>query len=126
MTASCHRRPNQLSLLVVEDDPGMSFAIGLMLDTLEHSCVRAGSVGAAVKKAGQGGFDVLLTDIDLPDGSGWDVMATLARRGHLPPRVITMSANSLDEIADRSAASRCEAHLEKPFLLDDLEQVLAS
>ena len=124
MTAPCPRRSNRLSLLVVEDDPGMSFAIGLMLDALEHRCVRVGSVRAAVHRAGQRSFDVLLTDIDLPDGRGWDVLATLAERGWLPPRVITMSADSFDEVASRSVSSGCEAHLEKPFLLDDLERVI--
>ena len=125
MPVPCHSQRNRLSLLLVEDDPGLSFAIGLMLDTLEHCCVHAASVGAAVKEAGRGSFDVLLTDIDLPDGSGWDVLATLARRGHLPRRVITMSADSFDEIVARGAVSGCEMHLLKPFLLDDLEQALA-
>ena len=96
-----------------------------MLGALEHDCVRAGSVGAALREAGRGNFDVLLTDIDLPDGNGWDVLAALAQRGHLPPRVITMSASAPEELVGRSAACGCESHLEKPFLLDDLEQVLA-
>ena len=72
----------------------------------------------------EGPFDVLLTDIGLPDGTAWDLLAALQREGRLPPRVVTMGGSSFEEVLDHGTAYECQAHLEKPFLLEELEAAL--
>ena len=71
--------------------------------------------------------DVVLLDIDLPDGSGWDVATALRQHpdvAETPIYAVTGHATDADKARSRAAA--LSGHLPKPVDLDVLRAILAS
>ena len=99
-------------ILIVEDEPAISESLAYTLKRDGFEVVVAGTVKAA--KAALSGCELVLLDLMLPDGSGFDVLSQ-ARREAPPPAVIVLS--SRDDEADRVAALETGAddYVTKPF-----------
>ncbi len=65
----------------------------------------------------------MLSDLDLPDGTGFDLMQDLSRRYGMPG--IALSGFGMDDDLRRSADAGFARHLTKPINLDVLETVIA-
>ena len=66
-----------LRILLAEDHADTARVVGRLLARLGHRVAVANSVGAAVDLATAGEFDLLVSDLGLPDGSGLDLMRRL-------------------------------------------------
>ena len=75
-----------LRVLLVEDHP---ITAKVMQNVLAngHTVQWAGDVATALELAGQQEFDLLMSDLGLPDGSGHDLMRQLRERGHKFPGI---------------------------------------
>lgn len=108
-----------MRILVVEDDPvlmnGLKVGLALSGATVDGVTTCADAEAAL----GTGGFDAVVLDAMLPDGSGFDVLARL-RAAHDTTPVLMLTA--LDETPDRVRGLDCGAddYLGKPFDLDEL------
>jgi two-component system, NtrC family, response regulator HydG len=68
-------------VLLVDDDPlAVAALVGILGDEFELQAVA--TVQAATQAIVRTEFDIVMTDYDLPDGSGADVAQMAARRGH--------------------------------------------
>ena len=78
-------------------------------------------MAAAAALADEQTFDVLVSDMNLPDGSGLDL---LRRFKVYPPRYggIIVSGYGTDEDAERSEAAGYRAHLTKPVEVQRLHE----
>ena len=65
-------------------------------------------------------FDVLISDIGLPDGDGWQLIAQMKNK----PFGIAMSGYGANSDLEKSHAAGYKHHLTKPFLPDDLDALL--
>lgn len=63
-------------ILFVDDDPNILSAARSLLGALGNTVATAQSRAEAEERLRRGHYDVLMTDLTMPDGSGWD----LARR----------------------------------------------
>ncbi|TXI88839.1 MAG: response regulator [Cupriavidus sp.] len=82
----------------------------------------AGSVQEAVKMLTLERWDLLLSDIGLPDGTGWDILAAPTVR---PPLcAVAMSANSKVDMEHKSLTAGFWRHLQKPLSPAELDMVL--
>jgi CheY-like chemotaxis protein len=79
-------------------------------------------MAAALREIPSSGCDVLIVDIGLPDGTGWELLERL----DLPPHVypIAYSGLGLDNENLRSRLVGFRHHLVKPIDAERLEQVL--
>src|SRR5690606_7558250 len=68
-------------------------------------------------------FALLISDIGLPDGSGYDLMRELAARG--PIKGIALSGYGMEEDVARSRAAGFQQHLTKPIRVQSLDRALA-
>ena len=66
--------------------------------------------------------DVIVSDIGLPDGDGWEMMQRL--RLPRPAYTIAMSGYGMEEDRERSLAAGFRHHLVKPMDIDKLESLL--
>lgn len=107
-----------LKVLVVEDHADTARTLGRLLGRVGYSVSIAGCVEAALKQASEGQFDVILSDLGLPDGSGYDLIETLRERG--PVRAIAMSGFGMDEDIRKSREAGFAEHIVKPVNLTDL------
>jgi len=78
-------------LLVVDDEPSTRSTLALLLRKRGHRVVEADGVSAATTRLADGVFDLVVTDLRMPDGDGLDVLR--AARAHTPaPEVILLTA----------------------------------
>ncbi len=114
------RRPRRV--LLVEDNAD---TLGLLAEQLRdagHQVMTATSVAGALEVAGDTPCDVLVADIGLPDGTGWDLLRALRERG--PITGIAVSGFASDEDVARSLSAGFAEHLPKPVLPETLEAAL--
>lgn len=99
-------------ILVVEDEPAIAESIAYSLRRDGYTAQIVGTVAAAERELP--GADLVILDLMLPDGSGFEILGA-ARRMDNPPPVIVLS--SRDSEADRVAALETGAddYVTKPF-----------
>ena len=100
------------AILVVEDEPAIAESLAYSLSREGYSVNTAGSLAEAEQKVSEASLIIL--DLMLPDGSGFDLLARL-QRSAVPPAVIILS--SRDQEADRVAGLETGAddYITKPF-----------
>jgi CheY-like chemotaxis protein len=108
-------------ILLVDDNEDTLRVMARLLRLSGHQVVTADTMEAALHAASQP-FDLLITDIGLPDGTGWDLMRTLRSRG--PVRGIAISGFSMDDDVTRSTEVGFLQHLCKPVNPEELEQAI--
>jgi CheY-like chemotaxis protein len=69
-------------------------------------------------------LDVVLLDVQLPDGSGLDLLPELVGPGR--PRVVALTGGVLAHQRDAALNAGCDAFLDKPFRPNALVEVLVS
>ena len=106
------------SVLIVEDDATLAHAVARNLTARGYLIRSAGTVSDALDAVRQQLPALVLLDIDLPDGSGWEILRTLRADGHQVVPVVVMSA--LRPNPRLVAELGCVGVLEKPFPMDSL------
>jgi CheY-like chemotaxis protein len=103
-----------LKFFVVENHQDTLDAIKMFLEAQGHSVEVAPDMKSALKLAPKTEFDVLISDIGLPDGDGWELMRKL--RDQIPNlKAIAMSGYGMRADLDKSKAAGYAAHIIKPF-----------
>jgi CheY-like chemotaxis protein len=112
-------------ILLVEDHPDSRQVLSKLLGGLGYQVTAVGSVREAVEAAEGLDFDLLVSDIGLPDGSGMDVMRQIApRRGGRTLKGIALSGYGQEEDVRRSRDAGFVTHLTKPVNLQTLYEVI--
>lgn len=88
------------SILLVEDDEPLARAYSRLLSGQGYAVVTASSVNEAIEHVMKGGFDVVISDVNLPGGSGVDVISVV--RAYRPgvPIILLSGAPTLDNAMD--------------------------
>lgn len=113
---------SSIRILLVDDHDDTLQVIGAILRQRGFEVLPAGSVAEAHAQAA-GGFDLLLSDIDLPDGTGIELIESLSRERSV--RGIAMSGFGSTEDIAQSIAAGFMRHLVKPFTADRLFEAVA-
>ena len=108
-------------ILVVEDHVDTAFGLKMYFGNLGHDVRVALDVKSALAAAEESPFDVLLSDLALPDGTGWDLLRELRARG--PVRAIALSGHNDEEDIARSKDAGFLLHLAKPIAMPELNRV---
>jgi PAS domain S-box-containing protein len=115
-----------LRLLVVEDHSDTADVLTRLLARRGYEVRSADSFNAAATIAGSCDFDVLVTDLGLPDGDGIELFQELRRMpGHENLVGIALSGFGMDEDIARSQSVGFIEHLTKPVDFALLQRVLA-
>lgn len=93
-------------VLVVDDEEDIRTLIGMALKRMGHVPVTAESVAEARARLAENSIDLCLTDMRLPDGSGFDVIAHIQHTApRIPVAVITAYSNTQDAIDSLKAGA---------------------
>jgi CheY-like chemotaxis protein len=114
------KRP--LRIFIVENHDDTRFLLGLLLEQLGHTVFSAPSLGEALVALPPAHCDVLISDIGLPDGNGWELMTRLGE--DRPPYAIAMSGFGMSSDRQRSLRVGYRHHLLKPVEPNQLEDLL--
>lgn len=104
------------TILLVEDDEALGRGLAMALEGPGRAVARASDVAGARAALAGGGFDLLIFDVNLPDGSGLALLRALRGAGSRTPAIL-LTANDLewDEVAGLEAGA--DDYITKPFSL---------
>lgn len=114
-------------ILVIDDYPAILTLLQLTLARAGHEVATAGDGESGLKLAGTMKPDLVLLDVDMPDGDGLAVCRTLKRdpaMAHIP--VLMMTGRFRAKVLERSRVAGAFGVLPKPFrgdlLLEEIER----
>jgi PAS domain S-box-containing protein len=110
-----------LSVLLVEDHDATLDVMTRLLRSLKHRVTGAVSIESALAAAKADGFDLIISDLGLPDGSGLELMRQLSDR--YAGRAIALTGYGMESDLAASREAGFAAHLTKPV---DLAALVAA
>ncbi len=111
-----------LNVLLVEDNQDTLRYLTMVLQKRNYNVVPVDRVSAALAAAGKAQFDLLISDIELPDGTGLELIHDLGGGRTLPG--IAISGFGSEEDLQQSAGAGFAEHLTKPIDLNRLESAI--
>jgi len=114
---------NDVCILLVEDHGPTRTTLTHLLMRRRYKVVTAASVAEARALADGEKFHLLISDIGLPDGNGYDLMSELRERFDLPG--IALTGYGMEQDVARSQKAGFAVHLTKPIRVESLDEALA-
>ncbi len=111
-----------LRVFIVENHADTLLYLRRYLEQLGHEVHFAADLATALELVPERDIDLLLSDIGLPDGDGWELLEQLGPEHHFLP--VAMSGCGANADKARSRAVGYRHHLIKPFLPDELDPIL--
>jgi len=111
-----------LRVLLVEDHADTANVMAKLLARNGKQVKIAHDVKTALHLAASEQFDVVVSDVGLPDGTGYELMKQLRERYAL--KGIAMSGYGLDEDLEQSREAGFDEHLLKPVTIAKLEEAI--
>jgi CheY-like chemotaxis protein len=114
--------PHPLRIFVVENHPDTLKYLTIYLEQMGHTVDSARTMREALEKLPSAEFQVLISDIGLPDGDGWELL----QRSRLARTVYAIAMSGFGMNADflRSKAAGYRHHMLKPFDPAELDAML--
>ena len=103
----------QIRVIVVEDHADSAEGLKKFLCSVGYKVFVATDMKSALSLASAVEFDVLLSDLGLPDGSGWELMKRLSAERRI--RGIAFSGHNSPDDVQRSADAGFLEHMPKPL-----------
>ncbi|GIK99458.1 MAG: response regulator [Alphaproteobacteria bacterium] len=120
-------------ILIVEDVPDFRLMMREILNTAGHEVAEAGNGHDAMRQMEAGRFDLLVTDVVMPESDGVELIRSLAKQGRrLPILAVSGGGHNLPAAVSLALTEAAGAHrtLFKPFraaeLLSAVDALLAA
>ena len=113
-------------ILLIDDEEVVRRGMGRTLRTLGHDVVEVANGRDGLRALQEGGIDLVVTDINMPDTDGIEVIMAIRQSG-VPTPVIAMSGGGKvpkDVLLDSAELLGAVACLAKPFELAELRAIL--
>jgi two-component system copper resistance phosphate regulon response regulator CusR len=108
-----------MRVLVVEDDRQLAAIIRQGLEEAHIETALAADAPTGLERALRGAHDVIVLDILLPGGSGFDICTKLRERGRTTPILMLTARDAVDDRV-RGLAAGADDYLTKPFAFREL------
>src|SRR5207247_11133777 len=112
-------RPKPVRILLVEDHRDTRRMLSRLLPHFGHEVLAADNVRSALGIIASGELDVLLCDIGLPDGSGYEIISRARRKQ--PIKSVALTGFGTEEDVRRSKDAGFDFHLVKPIDFHELQ-----
>lgn len=100
---------------IVEDDRALSDGIALALKEPDLEFIQDAAVREAKESFGEKYPELIILDVNLPDGSGYDYLKWVRERSQLPVLVLTANDMEMDEVKGLTLGA--DDYMAKPFSL---------
>jgi CheY-like chemotaxis protein len=111
-----------LSILLVEDHADTAHVMSRLLRRLGHTVRTSGTVAEAAELARNSPYDLLLSDIGLPDGTGIDLIRQI--RAHRDLAAIALTGYGMEDDIAKCLEAGFTAHFTKPIDFQNLERMV--
>ena len=110
-------------ILYVEDNPDNRSLIRRVLGAEGYSVVDAINAKQAIEKLGNGTFDLILMDINMPDMDGYTLTTKIKKvKNYSKIPIIAVTANVMRGDREKSLEAGCDGYIQKPIDIDTLGQ----
>ncbi|NBC03106.1 MAG: response regulator [Bacteroidetes bacterium] len=111
---------NGLKILVVEDDPTVRLLVKKSLENKGGVILEAATAREAEQKAMNKSLDIIILDLNLPDGTGYDVCQHI-REEHVTTPVLVLSAEQETNMKVKVLNVGADDYITKPFSIEELQ-----
>ena len=115
--------PRATQVLIVEDNPDSRETLERYLTRREYDVAAAGNLRTGINFLRKNRFDAIISDISLPDGTGYTLINEARRRG-FRALSIAMSGYPYPSNVNQPGVTGFDYHLTKPLDCDDLCSLL--
>jgi CheY-like chemotaxis protein len=112
-----------LKILMIEDHEDTAIVMARMLKDMGHTVIPADSVASAIDVLTREKFDLILSDVGLPDGNG--VSLIHAVRAFCDTPAIALTGYGMREDVERCLQAGFNRHVTKPVTFEALRQIIA-
>jgi CheY-like chemotaxis protein len=113
-----------MTVLFVEDHADTRGVLGLLLNRCGCQTVTAKSAADALSRLDTMRFDVLISDLNLPDGDGLDLVGKA--KAKQPLKAIALTGRASDEEREAGLAAGFDFYLTKPVDFHELREAIKS
>jgi CheY-like chemotaxis protein len=110
-------------VLVIDDDPSVREVVSYLLASFGYDCQTAADGASGLARLDDGAWDIVLTDLAMPQMSGWRVAEAIRRRS--PTMPIVLITGLVDSEVMQRAGERGLAVVPKPFRAEMLRATVA-
>lgn len=112
------------SILAVDDSASIRQAIKIALGSAGYAVSEASNGAEGLEKAEAGGFDLIITDLNMPVMDGLTMIQELRKRGRVVGvPIVFLSTESDGEIKAQAKAAGATGWMTKPFEPDQLVRI---
>ena len=112
------------SILTVDDSPSLRMAIRIALTGAGYAVTEAGDGVEGLQKAGEGTFDLVVTDLNMPNMDGLTMIREMRKLPtYCGTPIIFLTTESDDAMKAQAKAAGATGWLVKPFVPDQLIRV---
>jgi CheY-like chemotaxis protein len=119
---SARRDTQGISILLVEDHEDSAEVMSRLLRDKGYSVQTCATVAEALKIASEQEFNLILSDIGLPDGTGIDLIRQIRQQSSIP--AIALTGFGMDQDINRYREAGFDAHITKPVNFQKLEMII--
>lgn len=112
-------------ILVVEDDKKISLALAIRLRAVGYQVIQAYDTVGGTSMAKKHEPDVILLDISMPGGDGFNVAQRVRKIIGSEPVIIFLTAHKEPELRQRAMEFGAAGFIEKPYDADRLIELIA-
>ena len=102
-------------ILCIEDDRALGRGIALALAGGDREIETAATLAEGRRRLGEAAWDLLVLDLNLPDGNGLDLLSGLRRTSRIPVLILTANDLESDQVAGLELGA--DDYVTKPFSL---------
>jgi signal transduction histidine kinase/ActR/RegA family two-component response regulator len=103
------------TILLVEDDPINRQSIGDVLTAVGYRVRSVDTRAGALEAMAKAPADIVVLDVQLPDGSGLGIVDALRAEGEQPAAIVALSADRIGDTAERAMDAGCDRFGLKPI-----------
>ncbi len=112
-------------ILIIDDDPAIRQYLATLVTRLGHEAVSAGTCADGIAKMSDPTIQIVISDINLPDGANLDEWINHLKTGADGRPLILITGEPTEELASKAHAGGITAFLAKPFELAFIKGLLA-
>lgn len=111
-------------ILVVEDDVMLNSGLCYNLELDEHQAVQAHDAAMALQKIGESSFDLVILDVNLPDGDGFKLCKKIRSTQDIP--IVFLTARDLEADVMKGFDLGADDYITKPFNINIFRKKIAA
>jgi two-component system response regulator PilR (NtrC family) len=116
-------RPAGPRILVVDDEPGITGMLSIVFEAEGYAVKTAGSCAEGLRLIDELSPDLVLTDLRMPDGTGFDILRK-TREANAETPVVMITAYSSTKTAIEALKAGAYDYVSKPFDVEELKHVV--